>query len=70
MCVRSIHSSDTGRFDFVENLGAMVPMRTIGYLLGIPEENQEEIRDRGGANSPCTRARFRPVPQGLSRAQP
>ena len=34
----------SGRFDFIENLGAWVPMRTIGYLLGIPEENQETIR--------------------------
>jgi cytochrome P450 len=27
----------------------MMPMRTIGYLLGIPEEDQANIRDRGGA---------------------
>jgi cytochrome P450 len=36
----------SGRFDFIENLGAMIPMRTIGYLLGIPEQGQEAIRDR------------------------
>jgi cytochrome P450 len=36
----------TGRFDFVTDLGAVMPMRTIGYLLGIPEEDQEAIRDR------------------------
>jgi cytochrome P450 len=35
-----------GRFDFVTDLGAQMPMRTIGYLLGIPEEDQEAIRDR------------------------
>ncbi len=35
----------SGRFDFVANLGALIPMRTIGYLLGIPEEGQETIRD-------------------------
>jgi cytochrome P450 len=34
----------SGGFDFVENLGAMVPMRTIGYLLGIPEDQQATIR--------------------------
>ena len=28
----------------------MMPMRTIGYLLGIPEEDQEKIRDRSVAN--------------------
>lgn len=34
------------RFDFVVDLGAIMPMRTIGYLLGIPEEEQQRIRDR------------------------
>jgi cytochrome P450 len=32
-------------FDFVADLGAIMPMRTIGYLLGIPEEGQQQIRD-------------------------
>jgi cytochrome P450 len=36
----------TGRFDFVADLGAQMPMRTIGLLLGIPEQDQEAIRDR------------------------
>jgi cytochrome P450 len=35
-----------GRFDFIEDLGAQMPMRTIGMLLGIPEQDQEAIRDR------------------------
>ncbi len=48
-CVRALDPLvGSGRFDFVEDIGATVPMRTIGYLLGIPEANQEEIRDRGG----------------------
>jgi cytochrome P450 len=38
-----------GGFDFIADLGAMMPMRTIGYLLGIPEEHQERIRDRNAA---------------------
>jgi cytochrome P450 len=33
-------------FDFVRDLGAVMPMRTIGMLLGIPEDDQEAIRDR------------------------
>ena len=36
----------SGGFDFIRDLGAQMPMRTIGMLLGIPEEDQEEIRDR------------------------
>ncbi len=34
------------QFDLVVDLGAMMPMRTIGYLLGIPEDEQQRIRDR------------------------
>jgi cytochrome P450 len=51
----------TGKFDFIANLGAMVPMRTIGYLLGIPEDNQEELRDRGGRNLTLKEGKFRAV---------
>ena len=40
----------TGRFDFVTDLGAQMPMRVIGMLLGIPEEDQEAIRDQVDAN--------------------
>jgi cytochrome P450 len=36
----------TGGFDFIRDLGAEMPMRTIGMLLGIPEQDQEAIRDR------------------------
>jgi len=33
-------------FDFVKDLGGPMPMRVIGYLLGIPETDQEAIRER------------------------
>ncbi|MHB8463509.1 MAG: cytochrome P450 [Acidimicrobiales bacterium] len=36
----------SGSFDFVSDLGAEMPMRTIGMLLGIPEEDQRALRDR------------------------
>ncbi|MFP3899265.1 MAG: cytochrome P450 [Acidimicrobiia bacterium] len=36
----------SGGFDFIRDLGAQMPMRTIGMLLGIPEADQEAIRDR------------------------
>jgi cytochrome P450 len=35
-----------GSFDLIAQLGAEMPMRTIGYLLGVPEEDQQAIRDR------------------------
>ncbi len=35
-----------GRFDFITDLGAQMPMRVIGMLLGIPEQDQEAVRIR------------------------
>ena len=39
-----------GGFDFVADLGSQVPMRVIGMLLGIPEADQEAVRDHFGRN--------------------
>jgi cytochrome P450 len=39
-----------GRLDFVADLGEQIPMRTIGMLLGVPESDQEEARDRANAS--------------------
>ncbi|WP_409427199.1 cytochrome P450 [Mycobacterium sp. SMC-11] len=40
----------SGRLDFVADLGAQMPMRVIGMLVGIPEADQEIIRDRSNDN--------------------
>lgn len=46
-CARSLDPLvGSGGFDFIADLGAEMPMRTIGMLLGIPEEDQRAIRDR------------------------
>ncbi len=46
-CKRSLDPLvGSGHFDFIRDLGAQMPMRTIGYLLGIPEADQEAIRDQ------------------------
>ena len=46
-CARSLDPLvGSGGFDFVTDLGADMPMRTIGMLLGIPEQDQVELRDR------------------------
>jgi cytochrome P450 len=46
-CARSLDPLvEKGGFDFIGDLGAQMPMRTIGMLLGIPERDQEAIRDR------------------------
>src|SRR5262245_19444402 len=49
-CARSLDPLvGAGGFDFIAVLGAQMPMRVIGMLLGIPEEDQEFVRDRSDA---------------------
>ena len=61
-CVRALDPLvGSGRFDFIEDLGAQVPMRTIGYLLGIPEGDQESIRDSTGQNIGLQEGTFKTV---------
>jgi len=46
-CARSLDPLvGTGGFDFVRDLGAQMPMLTIGMLLGIPEEDQQALRSQ------------------------
>jgi cytochrome P450 len=46
-CARSLDPLvGSDGFDFVKDLGAQMPMRVIGMLLGIPEADQEAVRDR------------------------
>ncbi|HZU80530.1 MAG TPA: hypothetical protein VE991_11490, partial [Acidimicrobiales bacterium] len=33
------------RFDFIADIGAQMPMRVIGFLLGIPEQDQAAIKE-------------------------
>jgi cytochrome P450 len=53
----------SGHFDFVTDLGAIMPMKVISALLGIPEDDQEMVRDRANAQlrteagKPMTHAR-------------
>jgi cytochrome P450 len=46
-CARNLDRFvDAGRFDFVTDLAAQLPMQVISMLLGIPDSDQENIRDR------------------------
>ncbi len=46
LCVQSLDPLvSAGRFDFIADLGELVPMRVIGMLLGIPEQDQEFVRE-------------------------
>jgi cytochrome P450 len=50
-CVRSLDRlTGLDRFDFMAEFAKEVPMRVIGMLLGIPETDQEALRDRSDAN--------------------
>ena len=40
----------TDHFDFIADLGARMPMQVISMLLGIPESDQEAVRDHVDAN--------------------
>jgi len=57
----------SGRFDFVTDLGAQMPMKVISALLGIPEDDQEYIRDRANAQLRTEAGKpMRAVEHGLS----
>ena len=50
-CARSLDPLVGAKeFDFVTDLGTQMPMRVIGMLLGIPEQDQEAVRERVDAN--------------------
>jgi cytochrome P450 len=50
-CARSLDPLVGAKsFDFVRDLGAQMPMRVVGMLFGIPEQDQEAIRDQTQAN--------------------
>ena len=60
----------TGRFDFVIDLGAVMPMQVISALLGIPEGDQEKIRDHATRRCAPKRANpWRPPTTGSSRVR-
>src|SRR6478735_3151858 len=49
-CVRSLDPLvGAGGFDIIAELGSIMPMRVIGMLLGIPEQDQVAVRNRTDA---------------------
>jgi cytochrome P450 len=50
-CVRCLDPLvGSSGFDIIAELGSMLPMRVIGMLLGIPEQDQVAVRNRTDAN--------------------
>ena len=61
-CVRALDSlAGASRFDVIGDFGALIPMRTIGYLLGIPEQGQQQIRDNTDASIGLKEGSFQSV---------
>jgi cytochrome P450 len=51
LCAQSLDPLlGSDRFDFIADLGAQMPIRVIGMLFGIPEEDQEKVRRGSDAN--------------------
>jgi cytochrome P450 len=46
-CARTLDDlAGADELDFVRDIGAQVPMRVVGMLVGIPEQDQEALRDQ------------------------
>jgi cytochrome P450 len=57
--------ADAGGFDYVNDLARWMPMRVIGELLGIPEDQQEGLRDAIDASLSASADGTSPVPESM-----
>jgi cytochrome P450 len=55
-----------GGFDLIADFGAVMPMRVIGMLLGVPEEDQQAIRDKVDRNLRTEEGQPMDVSRGFS----
>jgi len=58
-------ADDSGRFDFVERIAEQLPMRMLGKLLGVPDEDGPWLVERGDALLGNTDPEFTTHPVGL-----
>jgi cytochrome P450 len=69
-CVRCLDPYvGAGRIDLVADFGAEMPMRVISMLLGIPEEDQESVRERVDAALRTESGKPMDVSQGSYKGQ-
>ncbi|MCV7121713.1 cytochrome P450 [Mycobacterium lacus] len=69
-CARSLDPLvGSDRFDFVADLGAPMPMRVIGMLLGVPEEDQEAARDLANAQMRTEAGKPMAIAQGMASGE-
>ncbi len=55
-----------GGFDLIADFGAVMPMRVIGMLLGVPDEDQQAIRDKVDKNLRTEEGQPMDVSKGFS----
>ncbi|OSC39927.1 cytochrome P450 [Mycobacterium decipiens] len=68
-CARSLDPLvGSDRFDFVADLGAQMPMRVIGMLLGVPEADQEAARDFANAQMRTEAGKPMNIAEGMASA--
>jgi cytochrome P450 len=56
----------SGGFDLIADFGAVMPMRVIGMLLGVPDEDQQAIRDKVDKNLRTEEGQPMDVSKGFS----
>ena len=67
LCAQSLDPLiGAGGFDLISDFGAVMPMRVIGMLLGVPEEDQQAIRDRVDRNLRTEEGQPMDVSKGMS----
>jgi cytochrome P450 len=59
----------TSRFDLIADFGAQMPMRVIGMLLGIPEEDQDAIRRYSDAGLRTEAGKPQEVSEGFASGE-
>ncbi|MFB9324098.1 cytochrome P450 [Cryptosporangium minutisporangium] len=70
-CVRSLDRlAGLDQFDLMTNFANEIPMRVIGMLLGIPEDDQQTIRDKADHNLRTERGKPMQVPEDRSIGNP
>jgi cytochrome P450 len=67
LCARSLDPLVGAKeFDLIADLGAQMPMRVVGMLFGIPEEDQETVRRGADANLRTTAGEAMHVDENVS----
>ncbi|HEY6131611.1 MAG TPA: hypothetical protein VIV27_06300, partial [Halioglobus sp.] len=68
-CRQCLDRVAEGRFDFVRDLGAQMPIRVIGMLLGIPEQDLQRVREAADARLRTVQGKPMDASAGVSNGE-